>query len=77
LAQSPEVLFFLTDADTRLNAADLNDIRTRYNKSHTRIHCIEFGKGPRLQNAPDNFLQKLARQNRGQYRYRDVTGFSR
>jgi len=77
LAQSPEVLFFLTDADSRLSAADLNDIRRQYNKGRTRIHCIEFGKGPRLQNAPDNFLQKLARQNRGKYRYRDVTGFSR
>ena len=73
LAMEPEVLFFLTDADQpELTAKELNDIRT-LNGGKTRIHCIEFGKGPELNS--ENFLKKLARENGGSYRYRDVTRF--
>lgn len=73
LGMSPEVIFFLTDADEpRLSAADLNDIK-QMNKGRTRIHCIEFGSGPEL--AIDNFLKRLARENGGTYRYRDTTKF--
>lgn len=75
LAMSPEILFFLTDADQpELTAKELNEIKT-LNGGRTRIHCIEFGKGPELRT--DNFLKKLARDNGGTYRYRDVTAFRR
>jgi Ca-activated chloride channel family protein len=66
-------LFFLTDADQPvLSARELNEIKT-LNGGRTKIHCVEFGKGPEL--AGDNFLKKLARDNGGTYRYRDVTRF--
>jgi hypothetical protein len=77
LKLNPDVLFFLTDAaEPELTTAELADIKKR-NNGGTRIHCIEFGKGPNLQAArgPKNFLQKLAEQNDGQYQYRDVTKF--
>jgi Ca-activated chloride channel family protein len=72
---NPEVLFFLTDADEpQLSAAEMDEIH-KLNRGGTRIHCVEFGKGPDL--SVDNFLKKLARQNNGLYQYRDVTKFDR
>ncbi len=71
----PEHLFFLTDADQpQLSARELNDIKT-LNAGRTKIHCVEFGKGSEL--SVDNFLKKLARDNGGTYRYRDVIRFDR
>ena len=75
LSLNPEVIFLLTDADSPLGDADLNDIEV-LNKGRARIHCIEFSIGPEL-TIDDNFLKKLARRNGGNYRYRDVTNFSR
>jgi hypothetical protein len=72
LSYRPEHLYFLTDATEPLSAAALDDIRS-YNRSRTQIHCVEFGKGGDL--ALDNYLKRLARQNGGTYRYRDVRSF--
>lgn len=69
LKYRPDVLFFLTDADDELFAGDLDTVKQL--NHGTRIHCIEFGNGAELQ--VDNFLKKLARQNGGTYRYRDIT----
>ncbi len=75
LRYQPEHLFFLTDADQPiLSARELNEIKTA-NNGRTAIHCVEFGKGPEI--SADNFLKKLARENGGTYRYRDVTKFGR
>ena len=75
LAQKPDVLFLLTDADVpRLSPSDLEQIRKR-NGGKCQIHTIEFGKWGDL-TQDDNFLKKLARQNGGQHRYRDVTRFA-
>lgn len=75
LKLNPDVIFFLTDAEEpRLSAGQLDRIR-RLNGSRARIHCIEFGTGPKLGNV-ENFLQKLARENGGSYRYHDVTRFA-
>lgn len=75
LRYQPEHLFFLTDADQPiLSARELHEIKTA-NNGRTKIHCVEFGKGPEL--AGENFLKKLARENDGTYRYRDVTRFGR
>ena len=75
LRLGPEVIFFLTDADEpSLRAPDLAEIR-QLNQGRTRIHCVEFGKGAELNT--DNFLKRLARDNGGTYRYRDVTRFRR
>ena len=75
LRYQPDHLFFLTDADQPiLSARELNEIKTT-NNGRTKIHCVEFGKGPEI--SGDNFLKKLARDNDGTYRYRDVTRFGR
>lgn len=66
----PDVLFFLTDGDQpALFAGDLDEIK-RNNRGHTQIHVIEFGKGVKL--GPTNWLEQLARSNRGSYRYFDL-----
>ena len=75
LRLGPEVIFLLTDADEpRLTARDLNEL-DKINQGRTRIHCVEFGRGPELRT--DNYLKRLARQNRGTHRYVDVTKFER
>lgn len=75
LSQKPDVLFLLTDADIpRLSAPELERLR-KQNSGKCQIHTIEFGKGGDL-TQDNNFLKKLARQNGGQHRYRDVTRFS-
>jgi hypothetical protein len=71
LRLAPDVIFFLTDAnEPRLTAPELVQIHDR-NRRGTVIHCIEFGAGPST--GDDNFLQRLARQNRGGHAYVDVT----
>ncbi len=76
LSLQPEVIYFLTDADhdDRLSAGDMSAI-TQTNGGRTRIHCIEFGVGPK-QEWDDNYLVELARRNGGSYRYRNVKDFS-
>ena len=70
LGMSPDVVFFLTDADEpRLTDDELQRVR-RWNRSAT-IHSIEFGFGP--QRNPDSFLARLAQQNGGQHVYVDVS----
>jgi Ca-activated chloride channel family protein len=71
LSLSPDVIFFLTDAnDPRLTEPELQKIRDR-NRRGVVIHCIEFGAGPSQDD--NNFLQRLANQNRGSRVYVDVT----
>jgi len=65
----PDVIFFLTDADDPiLDDQELARLR-RLNGDVAAIHTIEFGTGGPT---PGNFLQKLARQNRGTYVFVDV-----
>lgn len=71
----PDVIFFLTDAKhPQLSSADLNEIR-RLNGGKAKIHCIEFGEGFPV--TEGNSLEKLARQNKGSYRYYNVRKFLR
>jgi len=71
LAMSPDVIFFLTDANQpELTNEELAQIR-RWNRSATVINAIEFGAGPF--DGEGNFLVKLAAQNHGQHVYVDVT----
>ena len=73
LSYSPDVIFFLTDAaGTALSSRKLEEIKRR-NNGRAVIHCIEFGEG--IKPDVENFLHKLARQNGGTYRYRNVTQF--
>ena len=71
----PDVLFFLTDANEPvLSPGDIAELGRR-NRAGAIINCIEFGVGPF--SGGDNFLMRLARQNRGQHVYVDVTALGR
>jgi beta-lactamase regulating signal transducer with metallopeptidase domain len=66
----PDVVFFLTAAsDSPLSDRQLYEIQRQ--AAGIQINTIEFGDGPKQ--GGDNFLNKLARQNGGQYAYRDIT----
>ncbi len=70
LALEPEIIFFLTDAgDPPLDRHAREQIR-KLNNGQTHIHCIEFGEDARLSGA--SFLERLASENGGTYRYVDV-----
>lgn len=74
LGLSPDVVFFLTDADEpQLTATELADVARR--TGGAVIHAIEFGAGP--QRNSDNFLVRLSRQSGGQHVYVDVTTLPR
>lgn len=73
LRSAPDVIFFLTDGDEPdLSFRDLRDLREA-NRNNTRIHVIQFGRGAKL--GPMNWLEQLAKDHQGTYRYRDVTAF--
>lgn len=70
----PDVIFFLTDADSDgLSPREIWEIKTLWNKlANTQIHCIKFGKGADLQPVEANFMRKLASDSRGSYSYLDI-----
>ena len=71
LSLQPDVIFFLTDGDDPpLRPADLAEIRRRAAAFGTTIHVIQFGQGPLLRS--ESFLTRLARENRGSFRYVDI-----
>lgn len=68
---APDVIFFLTDGtDPPMSDEQLTRIK-RMNGGGATIHVIEFGPG--AQAAKNNFLTRLARENRGKYAYIDVS----
>jgi hypothetical protein len=72
LALSPDVIFFLTDADEpQMTEAELAEVRRLNGRVGASIHTIEFGSGPISDS--NNFLVKLARQNGGRHGYVDVS----
>ena len=65
----PDVIFFLTDADEPvLSRRDLDKVQRR--AAGITIHAIEFGTGPKPPGK--SFLEVLAAENAGQYRYVDI-----
>lgn len=72
LKLSPDVIFFLTDADQpELTPAQLQRIQ-RLNEGRAVINTIEFGLGPKIRKF--NFLDKVAEENRGKSVYIDISG---
>ncbi len=60
----PDIIFFLTDGtDPKLHVEDLRRIERR-NAGRAAINVIQFGT---TQSGGDNWLKRLARQNRGEY----------
>ncbi|WP_166819944.1 hypothetical protein [Thalassoroseus pseudoceratinae] len=69
----PDVVFFLTDADSEVQPSELRAIRNRLNRGkRAAIHCIKFDQGPDLQPEETNSLRILAVQNRGTYTYKNT-----
>jgi hypothetical protein len=74
LAMNPDVVFFLTDADFPVPPVkELENILTRAARGATALHCIQFGEGNRT--GRSGWIQQLAQQSGGQYRYIDVSQF--
>ncbi len=74
LAMGPDIVFFLTDGDFPKPAAPaLDNILTRAARNGTTIHCIQFGEGNR--NVQSSWINRLAEDSGGQYRYEDVSQF--
>ncbi len=72
LGMGPDVVFFLTDAaEPALSRRQLDDIRRLNGRVGASIHAIEFGVG--AYRGGSNFLVQLARENRGQHTYVDLT----
>jgi hypothetical protein len=68
---SPDVVFFLTDADQpELSRAQLDRI-AKMNQGRAVINTIEFGLGPKIRK--ENFLDRLAHENGGQSVYVDIS----
>lgn len=70
LALKPDVIVLMTDGGLpELSAFQMDTIR-RMAGPRTQIHCLQFGAGPLQASTP--FLQTLAHQNHGSFRYIDV-----
>jgi hypothetical protein len=74
LAMAPDVLFFLTDADSSPSAREIEDLQTRAIRTGTTIHSIQFGSGANPSNA--GWIQRMSSETGGKYRYINVAGLS-
>ncbi len=74
LAMSPDVIFFLTDADVPAPSyRDIESLHIRASRAGTTIHTIQFGSGPNA--SAGSWIRALAEGTLGKYRYVDVTEF--
>ncbi len=72
LKMRPDVIFFLTDAeDPQMTEEELAQVGRLNRGRETVINAIQFGFGP--YDGEDNFLKRLARENRGQWAYQDIS----
>ncbi len=73
LSMSPDVLFFLTDADVpALSQRELDSVLDRASRVGATIHTIQFGSGSRT---GGDWIEQLAVQTLGKYRYINVAAF--
>ncbi len=71
LNMGPDVVFFLTDADSSPSNKEIDSLQTKASRSGTTLHTIQFGAGP-SRNA-GGWLKLLAEGTGGKFRYVDVT----
>ncbi len=71
LNMAPDVLFFLTDADSSPTAKEIDSLQTRAARAGTTIHGIQFGSGPNRNGG--GWIRLLAEGTNGKFRYVDVT----
>jgi len=75
LSYKPDVIVMLTDGGSPpLNSQELKRIR-QIHGGRTQIHCVQFGLGP--QPLEDEFMETLATQSSGTFRYIDVGEWQR
>ncbi len=67
LSLTPDVIFFLTDADDSMSRPDLEEVYRRNRRAGAMICTIEFGRGPAR--SRQNFLTELAHKTGGAYVY--------
>ena len=71
LKMTPDIIFFLTDADEpQLTTSELTRISRKNALIRASINTIQFGIGRRTNQ--QNFLRQLASENGGQYAYVDL-----
>ena len=68
---SPDVIFFLTDAETAPSQRDLDRLLVSSSRVGATIHTIQFGKGGNQLGG--GWIKFLAESTAGKYRYIDVT----
>ncbi len=71
LNMAPDVLFFLTDADSSPSLKEIDSLQTRASRAGTTIHGIQFGSGPSRNSG--GWIRLLAEGTGGKFRYIDVT----
>lgn len=67
---SPDVVFFLSDADDEMSPLEIGKVLDRSRRSGTSISTIQFGRGVDPQR--DNFLKRIANETGGSYGYVDA-----
>lgn len=67
----PDVLFFLTDADSSPSAREMQRLQDRAIRGGTTLHAIQFGSGPSRDGG--GWIRIFAESCGGQFRYVDVT----
>lgn len=76
ISYRPDVIVLLSDGDDFGSMSDIKLKKIRQTlRGSTQIHCIQFGLGPAK--AAIGFMQKLANQNGGTFRYIDVNQWRR
>jgi hypothetical protein len=75
LAYEPDVIFFLTDAEDTMPAAELDRVVDRNRRIGATINTIEFGRGPGGNR--ENFLSALSTATEGKHGYVDTTTLGR
>lgn len=71
LQLAPDVLYLLTDGDPALNAGQRKRIREEA-RGHTKITCIQFGRGRPDDESTRTALQTVANENGGTYIFVDM-----
>lgn len=67
----PDVIFFLTDADSSPSARELDSLLSRASRGSTTVHAIQFGSGPSRNDG--GWIRLLSEGTGGKFRYIDVT----
>jgi hypothetical protein len=71
LGFTPNVIFFLSDADDPMSTSEMAEIKKLNERIQAAICVIEFGRGPMVPKY--NFLMQLTRESGGKYGYVDTT----